>query len=130
MCGDDEEDSIRFISGTIEVSVEKLRKLATFFKRSSLNNEKLQSYVISRCNERTETPIEKPLKLDCKTRWSSLYIMISRYWEIKDSVQHTLLDINSDIIITNRDKYIYFCILNTLRPVMMAVKVLLKKYIS
>jgi hypothetical protein len=127
-CDDDSASQVTLINASISSAIGKLRKLAAFFKRSSLNNEKLQGYVKSHVQKSSESkskPIsaEKPLKLDSKTRWSSLYLMVQRYWEIRDSIDHTLVDIHSDIYFTSRDKYIYYCLMRTLRPVMLTVEV-------
>ena len=77
--------------------VNKVRLVAKLFKRSPLKNEILQSYV----KEKHSNGLQ--LILDCKTRWSSLLNMLERIVEIQIPVQKTLLDLISDIKISDEE---------------------------
>jgi hypothetical protein len=111
---------VGFENKEIEKAIGKVRRLGGFFKRSAVNNEILQSYVKKQFNNPS---VEKKLLVDCKTRWSSLFIMLERYYEIRDSVDKTLIDIKSTQRITESEKFLFCCILNVLKPVMLTVKV-------
>jgi hypothetical protein len=109
--------SVDFRNENVNEAVSKIRKIGIFFKNSTKNNNKLQSHVIQAFGK------EKKLFVDSRTRWSSMYEMTSRYWELKSCVDQTLKEVKSDIKISLSDKYIYSCILKTLKPVMLTVKV-------
>jgi hypothetical protein len=117
--GDPAVETVAMLNSEIYVSIEKLRKLSTFFKRSAYNNEKLQGFVQSLLHVTKEIP----LKHDSPTRWSSMYSMLERYWEIRRPVDHALMVIKTGITLTDQDKYVYWCVLKTLGPVMITVKV-------
>ena len=69
------------------------------FKRSPLKNEIMQNVV----KEKHANGLQ--LIHDCKTRWSSLLIMLERIIEIQIPVQKTLLDLNSDVNEINKVIY-------------------------
>ncbi|KAJ8729444.1 hypothetical protein PYW08_000536 [Mythimna loreyi] len=70
----------------------KVRGVVRMFRKSPTKNDILSKYVKSDHNNK-----ELKLILDCKTRWSSLADMITRFLSIKDSVSKALIDLKSDI---------------------------------
>ena len=113
-------EKVEMINKSIDESIDKIRKLATFFKRSAYNNEKLQNFVKSILLSKTDLP----LKIDCPTRWNSLFFMMDRFWQIRDCIDHTLMLVpNTNVEITEKDKFIYWNVLRTLEPVLVTVEV-------
>ena len=115
------EEKVEMINKSVDESIDKIRKLATFFKRSAYNNEKLQNFIKSILLSETDLP----LKIDCTTRWNSLFFMIDRFWQIRNCINHTLMIVpNTNVQITEKDNFIYWNILRTLEPVLVTVEVI------
>jgi len=69
--------------------ISRVRKVICLFKHSPTKNDDfLQKYV------RDEFGKELPLFLDRKTRWSSLYVMLERFYKIRSAVRKALIDLN------------------------------------
>ena len=98
--------------------VNKVRQVVKLFKRSPLKNEILQNYV----KEKHANGLQ--LILDCKTPWSSLLIMLERIVEIQIPVQKTLLDLNSDVKISDEELTQISHIVQALVPIKIAVEAL------
>jgi hypothetical protein len=94
---------------------------------SGLNNEILQGYVKE--NALNSHSTEMPLKTDSRTRWSSLFNMVERYWDVRVAVDHTLLKIKSTITVTSTEKYILCCNCRTLKPVALTVEVRIAEFL-
>lgn len=62
------------------------------FRKSPIKNDILVKYVLLE-----EGKKELGLLLDCKTRWSSMGDMITRFLKLKDSVSKALIDLKSEI---------------------------------
>lgn len=72
--------------------MKKVRSVVKIFKNSPTKNDAtLQKYV------QAEFGKELQLLLDCKTRWSSLSIMLERFLKLKSCVQKALIDVKSAI---------------------------------
>lgn len=71
--------------------IKKVRKIVLLFKRSPTKNENyLQKYV------KIEFGKVLHLKMDCKTRWSSLFLMLERFNLLKTCIQKAFLDFATD----------------------------------
>lgn len=68
-------------------TIEKVRKLVKFFRKSPLRTEILQKHV--------EVKLKKTLELllDCKTRWDSLCKMLERFLKLLPSVKEALMEL-------------------------------------
>ena len=98
--------------------ITKIRKIVVIFRRSPTKNDILQKYV------KDEFKKELTLILDTKTRWSSLLIMLERIYEIKNCVRKSLIDIKSDIDLSENDLNIVSHIITALQPIKVAVEAL------
>ena len=69
--------------------ISRVRKVVCLFKHSPTKHDQfLQKYV---CDELGK---ELPLLLDTKTRWSSLYVTLERFYKIRIAVRKVLIDLN------------------------------------
>lgn len=74
----------------VKNAIEKVRKVVKFFKKSPTRCELLNNYL-------HDDQKKMGLILDCKTRWSSLADMISRFLTLKDATMKVLIDLKNDI---------------------------------
>ena len=98
--------------------IKKVREVVRFFRKSPVRNDALQKEI------KKEIGKELQLKLDCHTRWNSLYTMIETILKVKKSVIQTLADLNNDFIITDQDFDMMEMIGKSLKPVKMAAEAL------
>lgn len=110
-----------FASGQMKDAINAVRKLTKIFTPGN-KNDKLQEYVRQANNGN-----ELQLKLDCKTRWSSLYDMLLRYWRIRDCIEKALIDVKSDFRISSVQNYVISCLLKALEPVHTTVLMLCRR---
>ena len=110
-----------FASTRINEAVDAVRKLAKLF-HAGYKNDKLQEYV-----RQINDGHELQLILDCRTRWSSLYDMLQRYWRIRGCVVKALIDVDSDFRITDSQNFIISCLLKSLEPVHTVVAVICRR---
>jgi len=96
--------------------ITKIRQVAVMFRRSPRRNDILQSHV------KAEFQKELSLIVDSKTRWNSLLIMIERFYEIRNCVRKTLIDIQSEIHFSEKELNIVAQIIAALQPVKIAVE--------
>lgn len=75
-----------------KATIEKVRKVARMFRKSPTKNDILKTYVLLEEGNKA-----LGLILDCKTRWSSMGEMITRFLRLKDFVSKALIDLKSDI---------------------------------
>ena len=134
--GEDEEDDVMEDIGVFDVIedtlttdssiqhesigaiITKIRKIVVMFRRSPTKNDILQKHV------KDEFKKELTLILDAKTRWSSMLIMLERIYEIKNCVRKSLIDIKSDIDLSENDLNVVSNIIMALQPVKVAVEAL------
>ena len=128
--GEEEDDGLHvegqlaandFASSQIRDAVNAVRRLTKIFSPGN-KNETLQVYV-RQINDGNELQ----LKLDCRTRWSSLYDMLERYWRIRSCVHKALIDIKSDFHMSSVQTYIISCLLKALEPVHTTVMMLCRR---
>ena len=72
----------------IQDAISGVRRLVKVFKHSGLCNDALQKHVKNKFGH------ELCVILDVKTRWSSMFNMISRFLKLKDCIKKTLDDFN------------------------------------
>ena len=118
--GTEQEDALE-LNFDISGIVGKVRRVSKLFKRSPLKDEILQNYV----KEKHSNGLQ--LILDCKTRWSSLLNMLERIGEIQIPVQKALLDLNSDIKISDEEFGQISRIVHSLGPIKIAVEALCRR---
>ena len=118
--GTEQEDALE-LNFDISGIVGKVRRVSKPFKRSPLKDEILQNYV----KEKHSNGLQ--LILDCKTRWSSLLNMLERISEIQIPVQKALLDLNSDIKISDEEFGQISRIVHSLGPIKIAVEALCRR---
>lgn len=70
--------------------IDKIRKIARFFRKSPSKNNVLQGYVQQEHGKNLQ------LMLDSRTRWNSLLAMLERYIKIRASVSKALIDCDQD----------------------------------
>lgn len=102
-------------------SVEQVRKIARYFHKSPVNNDKLRECI------RRDNGKELVLILDCRTRWNSLADMLDRYIALHRPVTKTLIDINPALIISNEQLVLIKQLSACLKPVKMGVESLCKR---
>jgi len=104
--------------------VSKIRKVVKIFKNSPSKNDKyLQKYVKEQLGK------EAALKLDCKTRWSSMLCMLEKFDEIKFCIKKALIDIGYeyDIHFSDEEFNLLSSIIAALTPVKLTVDALCRK---
>lgn len=99
----------------------KVRKIVKAFRRSPKKNEVLQRYV------KLDKKSECQLILDCKTRWSSLANMISRFYDCRNSIKKALVDIESKDVFEEWEMDLLLDIKNALEPIQAAVEALCRR---
>ena len=94
--------------------IKKVREVVRLFRKSPVRNDALQKEI------KKEIGKKQQLKLDCRTRWNSLYIVIETVLKVKKSFSQTLTDLNSDFLITDQDFNALEMIGKFLKPVKVA----------
>lgn len=128
-CDEFEIDDVgdKFESNEVEIVddfksvIDKARKIVKMFKNSALKNEVLQKYV------KTDFKRERQLKLDTKTRWNSLANMLERFHELRNCIEKALVDIDPDLRLEQRELKTISDIVETLKPVQLAVEALCRR---
>ena len=84
----DEFNLVAELSDEYAAVVVKVRKVVKIFRRSPTKNDVvLQKHVTS------EFGREMSVILDCRTRWSSLLNMLSRFLQLRTAIQKSLIDL-------------------------------------
>ena len=120
---DDESGDYRSVKVREDMykSVERVRKIARYFHKSPVSNDKLRVCV------KQDHGKELVLILDCRTRWNSLADMLDRYIVLHRPVTKTLIDINPALIITNEQLALIKQLSSCLKPVRIGVESLCKR---
>lgn len=105
--------------------IQKVRKIVKVFSsKSPVKNDLLQKYI------KAEFGKELQLILDCRTRWSSLASMLSRFNEVKHCISKALIDLkltSSSFSFTDEEFMTLTDIELALEPVKLAVNVLCRE---
>ena len=121
---DDTYDMIVEMSDEYHTVVKKVRSIVKIFKQSPTKNDAiLQPYV------KREFGKDISLVLDCCTRWSSLYDMLSRFLKLRSAVQKALIDLNESVQVqlTDGDFTVIQEVASALEPLQLAVKALCRR---
>lgn len=89
-------------------------------RSATKNDEILQKYVVEEFKE------ELPLILDCKTRWSSLFQMVERFYKLRNCVLKALIDVKSKVTFADEEMETVRTLMEILHPVKLAVEALCK----
>lgn len=118
----DDFDIINELPVQYQNAVESVRKVVKLFRRSpTKNDDALQPYVIKECGH------EVHLKLDCKTRWSSLLEMLSTFQRLRIPIQKALIDVKQPTLVSSADFTTVHNIVASLSPVQILVEALCRR---
>ena len=119
----DESPNVMFeLSDEYKEVVQKVRKIVKMFRRSpTKNDDTLQPYV------RREVGKELVLLLDCRTRWSSLADMLSRFLMLRGPIQKALIDLSDPTQLSDGDFSVIDEMVSCLQPVKIAVKAICRR---
>ena len=110
------------LSGEYHDVVRKARNVVKIFRRSPTKNDDiLQPYV------KKEFGKEISVILDCRTRWSSLSDMLSRFIMQRSAVQKAMIDLKEPVQLTDADFASIQEVVATLEPVKIAVKAICRR---
>ncbi len=112
---------MRELPENLKNSVNKVRQIVKKFKNSPVKNDVLQSYITD------EFKSESQLKLDCKTRWSSLLDMCDRFCVLEKPIRKALVDVGDGLNIEEEELSIVLEIVDALKPVKAAVEALCRR---
>lgn len=101
--------------------IKKVRSIIKKFRFSRTSNDILQVYV------KQEFGKELKLIIDTRTRWNSLVEMLERFNQLKSCVRKALIDIASDIVISDTEIVSINNIITALLPVKLTVDALCRK---
>lgn len=84
----------------LEPTLEKIKKIVTFFKRSSLNNEKLLKFQIN-------SGVSQPKRLiqDVSTRWNSTFYMLRRFIELEEAIRATIALVDRNLPVLTGEEW-------------------------
>ena len=121
----DTDELIAELSDSYQDVVNKVRKIVKIFRHSpTKNDDVLQKYV------RAETGHELSLSLDCKTRWSSLWEMLSRFVTLKNCILKAMIDIKCSVQLSDAEIETIQEIVSALEPIKLAVEALCRRDIN
>lgn len=96
--------------------IKKVRKIVTFFHRSSVANDKLQFFIQAGNGHELE------LIIDCRTRWNSLLAMLERYTKLHSFVRQALIALSKEpLALTDQECNVMKNVCSALLPVKTAV---------
>lgn len=105
--------------------IRKVRKTVKLFRKSPTKNDVLQKYISNEFGKNMQ------LVLDCKTRWSSLADMISRFNKLKTCVSKAFIDVNlgtNPNYAFSEEEYVALVELeHVFQPIKLAVEVLCRR---
>ena len=103
-----DQETPDFSQAEIAKVIQKVRKIVNWFNHSPKQTDKLRKYT----KEDREDHQELTLKKDCKTRWSSLFYCLERFFDIRQVffrkktniswVFHIILEVHNETKIFNR----------------------------
>ncbi|XP_037922928.1 E3 SUMO-protein ligase ZBED1-like [Hermetia illucens] len=84
----------------LEPTLEKIKKIVTFFKRSSLNNEKLLKFQIN-------SGVSQPKRLiqDVSTKWNSTFYMLRRFIELEEAIRATIALVDRNLPVLTGEEW-------------------------
>ncbi|KAJ8926472.1 hypothetical protein NQ314_021158, partial [Rhamnusium bicolor] len=120
---DNEDEDFDNECDVVDEFIVTTNTVVIMFKRSPTKNMLLLNYV------KQEFGKELNLLLDCRTRWSSLSIMIERFIQLRSCISKVLIDLElgSDYWITEDEFNILSEIDRALQPIKLAVEVLCRQ---
>jgi len=102
--------------------INKVRSVVKIFRQSPTKNDDiLQKYV------KEEFGKEIQLLIDVKTRWNSWFLMLQRFYLIKNCILKALIDIKSIWIFEEEELSMINNLVTTLEPVNLAVETLCRR---
>jgi len=120
----DSHDLIAELSGEYQDMVQKVCAVVKFFKHSPTRNDALLQPCV-----KAEFSKEISLMLDCRTRWNSLFDMLSRFVRLRSAVQKALIDVKdpAPVSLTERDFILMQEVVSALEPVKLVVQALSRR---
>ena len=101
--------------------IKLVRQIVKFFTKSPKNSEILANFA-----SRQENTNSTKLVLDCKTRWSSMLLMLEKFLLLAPSIKMALIETKSKFEISNHDLNHISNIVSALKPFEEAVKYMSK----
>ncbi|KAI6653079.1 hypothetical protein LOD99_3915 [Oopsacas minuta] len=117
----DEDMFIPPLKINIETVIVKFRNIVRIFRKSSLKNEVLQSYIKEDLGKTSN------LVMDCKTRWNSLVSMINRLLTVRKPLCKAMIDINLNMDVCELDWQVLENICSCLKPIEMGISALCQR---
>ncbi|CAH1100846.1 unnamed protein product [Psylliodes chrysocephalus] len=112
---------------SIEDLIEKVKNIVSFFKRSNLAKERLDSF------QKQNNKSPKKLIQSVPTRWNSVFYMLERILELKEEVRASLAVLGHENLhlLTNNDFEDLSQLVNILKPLESATKLMSgEKYVT
>jgi len=103
--------------------IRKVRKIVCMFKSSPTRNDALQKHV------QYDFGKDLPLLLDTKTRWSSFYTMLDRFYCIRNAVRKAVIDLKlqSSVALSDEEIEQIRTVVQVLQVVKLTVEVLYRR---
>lgn len=99
--------------------IRKVRTVVKIFRKSpTKNDDVLQKYIREKFGK------EMQLLIDVKTRWNSLYFMLDRFHNVKNSISKSLIDLKSSILFKDEEWALINILVTTLEPLRLGVEAL------
>jgi hypothetical protein len=115
-----EPDEIYEENPSLKETIGLTRKTVKFFKNSSVRKDLLEKHVIREFGKKLN------LKLDVRTRWSSLQKMIERFLQLEEPIKNTLNELGNPPL--PEDHFVLLRVLNnTLSPAVRVTNELSKR---
>lgn len=115
-------DSMIDLSSKFDVNstIVRTRNIIRTFRKSPIKNDTLQKYVIE------EHGREMQLILDCKTRWSSLFLMLERFIFLEDCIKKSMIDLKMEFLSAS-ELQLLKNLVQLLEPIKLTVNVLCQR---
>lgn len=104
----------------IDATISKTRNIIRSFRKSPTKNDVLQKYI------KEQHGREMQLILDCRTRWSSLCLMLERFVFLEDAIKKSMIDFKMEPILSSEFKLLDNLV-KLLEPIKLTVNVLCQR---